>query len=77
MDYEKAWNTLKAESGHRTTLNFGNEKDCTLKELMDKMEERMKKSYLQQLRDAEKGVDMQPIVKILRKKIKKLNTEQT
>jgi len=74
LNYEKAWNTFKAESGHRITLNFGHREDKTVRELMDKMEERMNKPYLAQLRDAEKGVDMQPIVKRLKKK---LNAEQT
>lgn len=44
--YEKMWNTLKAESGYRKTINhcaeiLGREElNCTLKELMENIEKR-------------------------------------
>ena len=42
MNYKKLWNTLKAESGYRTTLNFINKEDQTIRELMNRLELRKK-----------------------------------
>jgi len=44
MNYEKMWNTLKAESGYRNTnvMNLLFAKEETVKEIMDRIEKRSK-----------------------------------
>lgn len=44
MNYERAWNTLKAESGYRKTniMNLGCAPEQTIREIMDDMEKRIK-----------------------------------
>ena len=47
MNYKRAWDTLKAESGYRDTkAGLILIEDYTIKELMDKMEKRMKKEEM-------------------------------
>jgi hypothetical protein len=43
MNYKKAWNTLKAESGYRQTLDGVKQESFTVKELMELMEKRVLK----------------------------------
>lgn len=43
MNYKKAWNTLKAESGYRLTLDGMKQESFTVKELMEFMERRILK----------------------------------
>jgi len=42
MDYKKAWDTLKAESGYRQTLDGIKQESFTVLELMTMMEKRVK-----------------------------------
>lgn len=43
MNYKKAWDTFKAESGYRQTLDIAKQESFTIKELMEFMEKRIVK----------------------------------
>lgn len=43
MNYKKAWNTLKAESGYRKSIDMPQYEGETIKELMDDVETRIKR----------------------------------